>query len=78
MELHAAKLPIRVSSVSPGFVETGFAAHYHRSEEAAAHTYGRYKVIQPSEVADAVVYMLAQPAHVQIHDVLMRPTQQAH
>jgi NADP-dependent 3-hydroxy acid dehydrogenase YdfG len=75
-ELREAGSGIRVTSISPGFVETEFAAVYHQSEEAAARTYGRYPVIQPAEVADAVIYALSQPAHVEIHDILMRPTTQ--
>jgi NADP-dependent 3-hydroxy acid dehydrogenase YdfG len=75
-ELREAGSGIRVSSISPGFVETEFAALFHRSEEAAAQTYGRFPVIQPDEVADAVIYALSQPPHVQIHDILLRPTQQ--
>jgi NADP-dependent 3-hydroxy acid dehydrogenase YdfG len=75
-ELRAADSRIRISAISPGFVETGFAAHYHGSEDKARQTYGRYPCIQPEEIADAVVYALSQPSHVQVHDVLMRPTQQ--
>jgi NADP-dependent 3-hydroxy acid dehydrogenase YdfG len=75
-ELRAAGSAIRVSAISPGFVETEFAAHYHGSEAAAVETYGRYRVIQSAEIADAVLYALSQPDHVEIHDVLMRPTQQ--
>ena len=75
-ELRAAKSPVRVTSISPGYVETEFAARYHRSEEAAAKTYGRFPVLQSEDVAEAVVYVLTQPAHVQVHDVLMRPTDQ--
>ncbi len=75
-ELREAGSQIRISAVSPGFVETGFAAHYHGSVDKAASTYGRYPCIQPSEIADAVVYLLSQPAHVQVHDILMRPTEQ--
>jgi NADP-dependent 3-hydroxy acid dehydrogenase YdfG len=75
-ELREKKSGIRVTAISPGFVETEFAAHYHRDDGASQRTYGRYKVIQPDEVADAVVYALSQPPHVQIHDILMRPTEQ--
>ncbi|MEZ4444825.1 MAG: SDR family NAD(P)-dependent oxidoreductase [Polyangiaceae bacterium] len=75
-ELRAMKSPIRVTAISPGYVETGFAAHYHQSEAKAEATYGRFPVIQPGEVADAVIYALCQPPHVQIHDLLMRPTDQ--
>lgn len=76
-ELRELGSEIRVTAVSPGFVETGFAAHYHKSEDAARTTYGRYPVLQPEDVSGAVLYALAQPAHVQIHDILMRPTAQA-
>lgn len=75
-ELRALRSPIRVTSVSPGFVETEFAAHYHDSEEKARETYSQFQVLQPEEVASAVLYAVTRPAHVQIHDLLMRPTDQ--
>jgi NADP-dependent 3-hydroxy acid dehydrogenase YdfG len=75
-ELRAAASDIRMTSISPGFVETEFAAHYHRSQEAARKTYGRFKVLEAGDVAEAVLYALGQPPHVQIHDLLMRPTHQ--
>jgi NADP-dependent 3-hydroxy acid dehydrogenase YdfG len=75
-ELRAAGSKIRVTAISPGFVETEFAARWNQRPEAAAETYGRYPVIQADEIADMVAYALRQPAHVQIHDVLVRPTDQ--
>jgi len=76
LELRALKSPIRVSAVSPGFVETEFAEHYHKSAEAAAATYGRYKVLEAGDVAAAVRYLLSAPPHVQVHDLVIRPTLQ--
>jgi NADP-dependent 3-hydroxy acid dehydrogenase YdfG len=75
-ELRAAGSGIRITAVSPGFVETEFAAVYHQDEAKARETYGRYKVLSDDDVAAAVLYALAQPAHVQVHDILMRPTEQ--
>ena len=75
-ELRELGSQIRIGAISPGFVETEFAAHYHRSEEKAQEAYGRYPVIQPEDIAAQVRFMLQQPAHVQIHDILVRPTQQ--
>jgi len=72
-ELHSG---IRVSALSPGFVETGFAEHYQGRAEAAHETYSRYPVLQPDDMARAVRWILSEPPHVQIHDVLIRPTQQ--
>ncbi len=31
---------------------------------------------QAKDMADAVVYILSAPPHMQIHDILVRPTQQ--
>ncbi len=75
-ELRAAGSPIRVAAISPGYVETEFAARWHRSEDEASKTYGQYPCLQSEDVAAALMYLLEQPAHVQVHDVLMRPTQQ--
>lgn len=75
-ELHALGSRIRVSAVSPGYVETEFAANYFGSEEAAKRIYGRFKVLEADDVADAIAWLLARPEHVQVHDVLMRPLEQ--
>jgi len=76
-ELRAQNSPIRVSAVSPGFVETGFAAHYHQDKAKAQQTYSRYKVLESEDIAETVVYLLSCPPHMQVHDVLIRPTEQA-
>ena len=76
LELRQASSQIRISSISPGFVETEFAEKYFESREKAADVYTRHKVLEPNDIADAVDYILSSPPHVQIHDVLMRPTDQ--
>lgn len=75
-ELRELGSDIRIGSISPGFVETEFAAHYHRSEEIAHELYRQYTVLSPDDVAQGLVYLLTQPAHVQVHDLLLRPTHQ--
>lgn len=75
-ELRRLESNIRVTAISPGFVETELAAIYHQSEEAAQEVYGRYKVIQPEDIASVVRYVLSRPPYVQIHDVLLRSTHQ--
>ena len=75
-EMHAAKRPVRVTTISPGLVETGFASHYAGSADAAAKTYGSLKCLQSEDITRAVLYALAQPDHVQIHDILLRPKEQ--
>ncbi len=75
-ELRELDSDIRVAAISPGFVETGFARVWGGSEESARRTYEAYPCIQPDEIADALLYLLGQPPHVEVHDILLRPTRQ--
>ncbi len=75
-ELRELGSKIRVSAISPGYVETEFAAVYHDSEERARETYARFKPLEDVDVADAIAWTLAAPPHMQVHDVLIRPTDQ--
>ncbi len=77
LELHEAELPVRVTSVSPGLVETEFHQRYFGSEEEARRRYSRFKVLEAADIADAVAYALGTPPHVQVHDLLIRSTAQA-
>ena len=76
-ELRVANSQIRISSISPGLAETEFAEKYHASSAVAQEVYGRFPVLQPQDVASAVAYVLSQPEHVQVHDVLIRSAYQA-
>jgi NADP-dependent 3-hydroxy acid dehydrogenase YdfG len=75
-ELRARRSPIRVSAVSPGYVDTEFADVFAGSPEAARERTPAIKVLEAADVAAAVLWVLQQPAHVQVHDVLLRPTDQ--
>jgi NADP-dependent 3-hydroxy acid dehydrogenase YdfG len=75
-ELRAKQSPIRVSCVSPGYVETEFAEVFSGSKEAAQKTYARLKVLEATDVAEAIRWMVSRPPHVEVHDVLLRPTEQ--
>ncbi len=75
-ELRAAHSGIRISSISPGFVETEFAEKFNQSAAKAQEVYSQFPVLQPQDIANAVWYILSQPDYVQIHDLLLRPTQQ--
>ncbi len=75
-EMRALGSHIRVSSVSPAYVETDFVAQYHSSQNKADEIFARFPVLQSDDIADAIVYMLSCPPHMQVHDILVRPTQQ--
>jgi ribitol 2-dehydrogenase len=63
---------IRVGQVSPGPVNSALLADW--SEEMLRTTIKAGAVIEPSEVAAAVVFMLTRPRNVTIRDVIIVPT----
>jgi len=75
-ELREMKSNIRITEISPGLVETEFQVRMS-GEAAAEKVYSKIKCLQADDIADSVVYALSAPPHVQVHDILMRPTNQA-
>ncbi len=75
-ELRARQSPIRVTSVSPGYVDTEFAAVFAGSSGTAPVAKRQVKVLEPEDVAAAIVWIVGRPPHVEVHDVLVRPTAQ--
>ncbi len=63
---------VRVSQVSPGPVNSALLADWPADRLQAAKDAGA--VIEPSEVAEAVLFILSRPRNVTIHDVLVLPT----
>jgi 17beta-estradiol 17-dehydrogenase / 3beta-hydroxysteroid 3-dehydrogenase len=73
-ELRARQSPIRVAIVSPGYVDTEFAEVF--VGPGGAPQPPRIMQLSADDVARAIVWVLTQPPHVEVHDVLLRPTQQ--
>jgi 3-hydroxy acid dehydrogenase / malonic semialdehyde reductase len=69
---------LRVTSIDPGMVETDFSkVRFRGDEERAAKVYQGVTPLTPSDVADAIVWAVSRPAHVNIAHVLMTPVAQA-
>ncbi len=75
-ELRAKKSPIRVTAVSPGHVFTEFADVFSGTPGAQAAIDARSKILEPSDVAGAIVWIVTRPPHMEVHDLLLRPTAQ--
>ena len=76
MDLFGTK--IRVSSVDPGAVETNFSAVRFKGDlQRAAAVYEGMKSLSADDVADAVLFCASRPAHVNISEVIIMPTDQA-
>lgn len=70
--------PIRVTSIDPGMVQTEFSeVRFHGDKERAAKVYQGLTPLQPADIADAIVWAVTRPAHVNIARVLLTSIDQA-
>lgn len=68
---------VRVSLVMPGIVVSEFQQVAGYTEENFGKSVARYgKVLEPQEVADGVAWLLALPPHVNVSELMIRPTGQ--
>ncbi len=76
----ASRSGVRVTVIEPGYVETELQGHNAGNPKVAA---GMEKmkeqlgeVLQPDDIAEAIVYALAQPPYVTVAEVLVLPATQ--
>ncbi|MCF8237066.1 MAG: SDR family NAD(P)-dependent oxidoreductase [Saprospiraceae bacterium] len=68
---------IRVGQISPGHVEeTEFAITRFHGDTQKADIYSDFNPLTSTDVANAIYFMISQPPHVNIQDILMMGTQQ--
>jgi NADP-dependent 3-hydroxy acid dehydrogenase YdfG len=78
LRLELAGLPIRVTEVSPGMVETDFSLNRFEGDAArAAGVYQGVTALTAADVADVVAFAVTRPAHVNLDEIVIRPLQQA-
>jgi 3-hydroxy acid dehydrogenase / malonic semialdehyde reductase len=77
LRLDLAGTPIRASHISPGAVETEFSEVRFNDKEKAKNFYQDFTPLVADDIADAVVYCASRPAHVNISEVTVMPTDQA-
>ncbi len=76
-ELKAARSPVQVACVSPGFVNTPLLDQYFLGrEESLSQTKAAMRMLEPSDVAWAILTILEAPPHVEVGDILMRSAEQ--
>lgn len=69
---------IKVTAINPGAVETEFSeVRFHGDKEKADKVYEGYTPLFEQDVAEAILFAVTRPAHVNINDMLIMPTAQA-
>ncbi|HCU8764720.1 TPA: SDR family oxidoreductase [Staphylococcus aureus] len=64
LEKELAKTGVKVTSISPGMVDTVITATYNPTDR---------KKLEPQDIAEAVLYALTQPKHVNLNEITVRP-----
>ena len=69
---------IKVTQICPGAVETEFSVVRFKGDNKRADlVYEGFNPLVADDIADAVLYAISQPEHVDIQDLLIMPTAQA-
>ncbi|HEX2065519.1 MAG TPA: SDR family NAD(P)-dependent oxidoreductase [Candidatus Thermoplasmatota archaeon] len=70
---------VRVSNIEPGMVETGFSTVRFRGDERRAReVYANTRPLRPEDVAETILWVCSRPAHVNVQELVLYPTDQAH
>ncbi|MCS5429814.1 SDR family oxidoreductase [Staphylococcus aureus] len=64
LEKELAKTGVKVTSISPGMVDTAITAAYNPTDR---------KKLEPQDIAEEVLYALTQPSHVNVNEITVRP-----
>lgn len=78
LRLDAGGRGVRFTTLDPGMVETEFAEVRYRGDKAQAKAvYEGMQPLTPEDVADALVYAVTRPAHVNVGEIVLWPTCQS-
>ena len=78
MRMDLLKHGIKVSTVSPGAVDTEFAVvRFGGDTERAKQVYDGFTPLHAQDIAETLLFVITRPKHVNIDDILVMPTDQA-
>lgn len=78
MRIDFLKYGIKVSSVSPGAVDTEFSlVRFKGDEQRAKSVYDGFTPLHAQDIAETILFVVTRPKHVNIDDILVMPTDQA-
>lgn len=67
---------VRVTNIEPGMVQTDFSLVRLGNQQKADHVYADMMPLQAMDIAHTILWCLAQPAHVNISELVIYPTDQ--
>lgn len=68
---------VRVTNIEPGLVETEFSEVRYKGDKAkAAKVYEGYTPLSPDDVAQTILWCVQRPAHVNVQELVLYPTDQ--
>ncbi|MBY0385219.1 SDR family NAD(P)-dependent oxidoreductase [bacterium] len=68
---------VRVTNIEPGMVETEFSEVRFRDQEKAKQVYKNMTPLSAKDIAESILWSLQRPAHVNIQEMVIFPTDQA-
>ena len=69
---------IKVSEIRPGMVETEFSlVRFHGDRRRADDTYRGVTPLTGDDIAEAIAWIVQLPAHMNVNDIVLMPSQQA-
>ena len=69
---------VRVTSIDPGMAETEFSVvRFKGDEEKAKSVYKGMRPLTGEDIAECIAWSLERPAHVNIQEIVVMPTDQA-
>jgi len=78
MRIDLLKHNIKVTSICPGAVETEFSiVRFKGDQEKAKKVYEGFTPLYADDIADAIIFAITRPPHVNINDMLIMATSQA-
>ncbi len=77
MRMELLPYSVKVSSVSPGAVETEFSEVRLGDKEAAKNVYKGFSPLTPTDIAETIEFIITRQSHININDILIMPTAQA-
>ena len=78
MRIDLLKHNIKVSNIAPGMVDTEFSLVRFKGDKSRADdVYKGFESLLAEDIAEAILFTLNRPDHVNINDMLIMPTAQA-